>query len=127
MIFAVALLFAGISSTITSGMAAGSIFAGIYKEPYDIKDSHSRIGVLTSPDHRFRPDHGGIESFPRVDLLADGSKRTVTDHHFHASLPHLLVQGHGEIQKLYLHEMALIRDQGGIVTLLNVMLLISFL
>ena len=47
-IFAVALLFAGISSTITSGMAAGSIFAGIYKEPYDIKDSHSRIGVLTS-------------------------------------------------------------------------------
>ena len=64
------------------------------------------------PDHRFRPDHGGIESFPRVDLLADGSKRTVTDHHFHASLPHLLVQGHGEIQKLYLHEMALIRDRG---------------
>lgn len=47
-IFAVALLFAGISSTITSGMAAGSIFAGIYKEPYDIKDSHSRLGVLTS-------------------------------------------------------------------------------
>ena len=47
-IFAVALLFAGISSTITSGMAAGSIFAGIYKEPYDIKDSHSRWGVLLS-------------------------------------------------------------------------------
>ena len=38
-IFAVALLFAGIASTITSGMAAGSIFAGIYREPYDIKDS----------------------------------------------------------------------------------------
>ncbi|WP_251621026.1 Nramp family divalent metal transporter [Odoribacter lunatus] len=47
-IFAVALLFAGIASTITSGMAAGSIFAGIYKEPYDIKDSHSRRGVLLS-------------------------------------------------------------------------------
>ena len=45
-IFAVALLFAGIASTITSGMAAGSIFAGIYREPYDIKDSHSRWGVL---------------------------------------------------------------------------------
>ena len=39
---------AGIASTITSGMAAGSIFAGIYKEPYDIKDSHSRWGVLLS-------------------------------------------------------------------------------
>lgn len=47
-IFAVALLFAGIASTITSGMAAGSIFAGIYKESYDIKDSHSRWGVLLS-------------------------------------------------------------------------------
>lgn len=47
-VFAVALLFAGIASTITSGMAAGSIFAGIYKEPYDIKDSHSRWGVLIS-------------------------------------------------------------------------------
>lgn len=47
-IFAVALLFAGISSTLTSGMAAGSIFAGIYREPYDIKDRHSKIGVILS-------------------------------------------------------------------------------
>ena len=44
-VFAVALLFAGLASTITSGMAAGSIFAGMYKEPYDIKDNHSRLGV----------------------------------------------------------------------------------
>lgn len=47
-VFAVALLFAGIASTITSGMAAGSIFAGIYNEPYDIKDNHSRLGVAIS-------------------------------------------------------------------------------
>lgn len=47
-VFAVALLFAGVASTITSGMAAGSIFAGIFKEPYDIKDSHSRWGVVIS-------------------------------------------------------------------------------
>ena len=47
-IFAVALLFAGVASTITSGMAAGSIFAGIFREPYDIKDIHSRLGVLLS-------------------------------------------------------------------------------
>jgi len=47
-VFAVALLFSGVASTITSGMAAGSIFAGIFKEPYDIKDSHSRYGVLLS-------------------------------------------------------------------------------
>jgi manganese transport protein len=47
-IFAIALLFAGVASTITSGMAAGSIFAGIFKEPYDIKDNHSRMGVAIS-------------------------------------------------------------------------------
>lgn len=47
-IFAVALLFSGISSTITSGMAAGSIFAGMYREPYDIKDNHSRTGLIIS-------------------------------------------------------------------------------
>jgi manganese transport protein len=47
-VFAVALLFAGIASTITSGMAAGSIFAGMYKEPYDIKDNHTRLGIAIS-------------------------------------------------------------------------------
>ncbi|RPH29048.1 MAG: divalent metal cation transporter [Bacteroidales bacterium] len=47
-VFAVALLFAGIASTITSGMAAGSIFAGMYKEPFDLKDNHSRLGVAIS-------------------------------------------------------------------------------
>lgn len=47
-IFAVALLFSGAASTITSAMAGGSIFAGIFDEPYDIKDSHSRLGVTIS-------------------------------------------------------------------------------
>jgi len=47
-VFAVALLFSGVASTITSGMAAGTIFAGMYKEPYDIKDNHSRLGVAIS-------------------------------------------------------------------------------
>jgi len=44
-VFATALLFAGISSSVTAGMAGGSIFAGIFKEPYNIKDKHSRTGV----------------------------------------------------------------------------------
>ncbi|HNY01176.1 MAG TPA: Nramp family divalent metal transporter [Bacteroidales bacterium] len=47
-VFGVALLFAGIASTITSGMAGGSIFAGFFGEPYDIRDNHSRLGVLIS-------------------------------------------------------------------------------
>lgn len=45
-IFALALLFAGISSSVTAGMAGGSIFAGMYKEPYDIHDRHTGMGVL---------------------------------------------------------------------------------
>ena len=47
-IFALALLLAGLASTVTSGMAAGSIFAGLYQEPYDASDAHSRAGVLLS-------------------------------------------------------------------------------
>ena len=47
-VFGVALLLAGVASTITSGMAGGSIFAGLFGEPYDIHDSHSRLGVLIS-------------------------------------------------------------------------------
>lgn len=45
-VFACALLFAGFSSSITATMAGGSIFAGIFQEPFDIKDSHSRTGAF---------------------------------------------------------------------------------
>jgi manganese transport protein len=47
-VFAIALLFSGVSSGITSGIAAGTIFAGMFREPYDIKDNHSRLGVIIS-------------------------------------------------------------------------------
>lgn len=45
-IFAIALLFAGLSSSITAGMSGGSIFAGIFAEPYDISDIHTKTGIL---------------------------------------------------------------------------------
>ncbi len=44
-IFAVALLFSGIASTTTAGMAGGSIFAGMFGEPYDPEDAHTKFGV----------------------------------------------------------------------------------
>ncbi|MBU3110020.1 Nramp family divalent metal transporter [Clostridium lacusfryxellense] len=44
-VFALALLFAGISSSVTAGMAGGSIFAGMFGEPYDINDTHTKLGV----------------------------------------------------------------------------------
>jgi manganese transport protein len=45
-IFALALLFSGLASSLTAGMAGGSIFAGIFSEPYDIEDKHTKAGVL---------------------------------------------------------------------------------
>lgn len=47
-IFAGALLLAGISSTITSGIAGASIFAGFFGEAYQPKDLHTKIGMLVS-------------------------------------------------------------------------------
>lgn len=44
-VFALALLFSGLSSTLTAGMAGGSIIMGMYKKPYDIKDKRTKIGV----------------------------------------------------------------------------------
>ncbi len=44
-IFATALLFAGLSSSVTAGMAAGTISAGMFGEEYDIHDRHSSVGV----------------------------------------------------------------------------------
>ncbi len=45
-VFGVALLLAGIASTITAGMAGGTIVAGMVGEPYDLKDPHTRLGVI---------------------------------------------------------------------------------
>ncbi len=46
LIFAVALLLAGLSSSITAGMAAGTISAGMFGEEYDLHDRHTTAGVL---------------------------------------------------------------------------------
>jgi manganese transport protein len=45
-VFAIALVLAGFASSITAAMAGGSIFAGMFMEPFDLNDSHSRIGVV---------------------------------------------------------------------------------
>ena len=125
-IFAVALLFAGISSTITSGMAAGSIFAGIYKEPYDIKDSHSRIGVLTSLIIAFalimvvsNPFQGLIYS--QMALSVQLPITIFTQVYLTSSSKVMGKYKNSTYTKWLLYVI------GGIVTLLNVMLLISFL
>lgn len=47
-VFAVALLFSGVASSITSGMAGGTISSGFFSEPYNPRDIHSKIGILLS-------------------------------------------------------------------------------
>jgi manganese transport protein len=44
-VFALALLLAGLASSVTAGMAGGTIVAALFGEPYDIKDVHSKIGA----------------------------------------------------------------------------------
>lgn len=47
-VFAIALLLAGVSSTITSSIAGASIFAGAFSEPFQVKDIHSKVGAAIS-------------------------------------------------------------------------------
>jgi manganese transport protein len=45
LLFALALLCAGLASTLTACMAGGSIFSGLFERPFDIREGHSRAGV----------------------------------------------------------------------------------
>jgi len=45
-VFALALLLAGVASSLTASMAGGTIYAGIFGEPFDPADSHSRTGII---------------------------------------------------------------------------------
>jgi manganese transport protein len=44
-LFAIALLCAGLTASVTAGMAGGSIYAGVFNKHYDIHNRTSRIGV----------------------------------------------------------------------------------
>jgi manganese transport protein len=44
-IFALALLFSGVASSVTAGMAGGTIFTGMFGKSYDVKDRYTAIGI----------------------------------------------------------------------------------
>lgn len=124
-IFAIALLFAGISSTITSGMAAGSIFAGIFGKPYDIRDKHSRSGVLISL----------LTAFAIILLIGDPFKGLIYSQMILSiQLPFtVFLQVHltssERVMGKYRNSLStkcLLYGIGGVVTLLNVLLMVSF-
>jgi len=45
-VFGIALLFSGISSTTTAGLAGGSIYSGLFRETYDIRKGRTRFGTI---------------------------------------------------------------------------------
>ncbi|HVP91112.1 MAG TPA: Nramp family divalent metal transporter [Terriglobales bacterium] len=47
-VFALALLLAGLASSVTAGMAGSTIFAAMFGETYDIKDLHSKLGAAVT-------------------------------------------------------------------------------
>ena len=70
-VFALALLMAGISSTITSGMAAGSIFAGIFGESYHIQRQPLAGRSPFISGNCLIADFLYWRSFQRIDYFAD--------------------------------------------------------
>lgn len=124
-IFAVALLFAGISSTITSGMAAGSIFAGIFRKPYNIRETRSRTGVMISL----------LAAFLIILLVGDPFKGLIYSQMvLSIQLPFTIflqvyLTSSQRVMGQYRNSTGtkyLLYGIGGIVTLLNIMLLASF-
>ena len=45
LVFALALLLSGLSSSVTAGLAGSTVFAAFFGEEYDIRDLHSKLGA----------------------------------------------------------------------------------
>ena len=113
-IFALALLMAGLSSTVTSGMAAGSIFAGMFGEPYHIKDIHSRVGVLLSLGVALLVIFFINDPFQGTDYFADGAERAASVHRLPAGGAYLVAACDGRVRQFALeHLRALHHRRGG--------------
>ena len=96
-VFALALLFAGIASTVTAGIAGGSIFAGIYGKPYD-------AGIPSVAHRRGHYAHRGCDhylfcrkTFSGADPFAGVSQHPAPAHRFSPDIPHLIGKGHGRV------------------------------
>lgn len=126
LVFAIALLFAGIASCITAGMAGGSIFAGLFGEGYDINSKHSKTGVLITIIFALliiffidNPFNGLIYS---QMLLSVQLPITIFAQIYLTSSKKVM----GEYKNTIM-ENIILWVIGGIVILLNIMLLINFL
>ncbi|MGL4109113.1 Nramp family divalent metal transporter [Clostridium sp. LP20] len=125
-VFALALLFAGIASSITAGMAGGSIFAGLFGESYNVKNKKTRTGILITI----------ISALVVIFFVSDPFKGLVYSQMLlSVQLPitiftQIYLTSSKKVMGEYknkLSEKIILWIIGGIVTILNIMLLISFL
>lgn len=125
-IFAIALLFAGIASCVTAGMAGGSIFAGLFKKSYDINEKHTKIGVLATM----------ILALVIIFFISDPFKGLLYSQMLlSVQLPitiftQIYLTSSKKVMGEYkntLRENIMLWTIGGIVTALNIMLLISYI
>lgn len=123
-IFAIALLFAGLASSVTAGMAGGSIFAGLFGEEYDINNKSSKIGVLITILVALviiffvsNPFQGLLYS---QMLLSIQLPITIFTQIYLTSSKKVM----GKYKKYYIRKIVL-WSIAGIVTILNIMLLVS--
>lgn len=125
-VFAIALLFAGISSSVTAGMAGGSIFAGIFREPYNIKDKHSRIGLALTI----------VSAVLIIFFISDPFKGLIFSQMFLSiQLPitiflQIYLTSSKKVMGKYANgkfTLVLLVTIGSIVSILNIMLLLSYL
>ncbi len=99
LVFALALLFSGFSSSVTAGLAGGSIFAGMFKKPFQLKERRSRQGVLLTLG-------GGLlvlffleRSISGPDLEPDCSQHPAPLDHLSLDRLDFLAPGDGQIRQ----------------------------
>ncbi len=85
-VFALALLLAGISSSITAGMAGGTIFSGIFNQPYDVKRKETKAAfyltmIPAAVDHPvYQP------AVQRSDIFSDAACDSASDYNIYADI-----------------------------------------
>ncbi len=98
-VFAVALLAAGLAAAVTAGMTGATIAAGVFGKPYDMKDRRSRAGAAVSILGALVVVFFPARHVPGADRLADAPEHPAPDHGLHPDRPDLLPQGHGPLRQ----------------------------
>ena len=121
-VFALALLLAGISSSITAGMAGGTIFSGIFNQPYDIKTKETKRGVLLTMIPAAVIILFIRQPFERSGIFPDAACRPASSYNIYTDISDGFEKGNGKICEQQTFEFLLLVI-AVIVTGLNIALL----